>query len=357
MRSASYAFAAMVVLLPIVTFAHHGQVSNAALYLTDDFIELDGEITDIFWRNPHPRARLRVLDDNGEETVWELELGPTPGGFERRGIFADDLLGRVRAAGYRSRRDPESLGALHVLLPNGQEWVQGNRELLWSNTPIANQTQQELDPTKVAEAERTAEGIFRVWSRYQGREFLGMQESEFARLLTPRAQELAAAFDPATDTPELDCKTGMPRTMFREFGPMQLARETGRIVIRRATYDVERIVYMNDQSIPQPQASPLGFSVGHWDGDVLVVDTTHVNWPYISGGENRGGAPPQSDQVTYIETFSLLDEENGVLNYELTITDPIMFTEPFTHRSNWRWTPGVELQLTDCVTEWAESPR
>lgn len=354
MRSESYAFAAVVVLLPAVTFAHHGQASNGALYLTDDFIELDGEITDVFWRNPHTRARMRVVDDNGEETIWELELGPNPAVFEGSGIFADDLLGRAKAAGYRSRRDPESLGALHLLLPSGQEWGEGNRELLWSNTPIANETQQDLDPAKIAAAERTADGIFRVWNRYRGREYLGMQDSEFAQLLTPRGHELAAEFDPATDIPELDCETGMPRAMFRAFGSMQIARETGRIVIRRDTYDVERIVYLNDQSIPRAQASPFGFSVGHWEGDVLVVDTTHVNWPYISGGTNRNGAAPQSDQVSYKETFALSDEENGVLNYELTITDPVMFTEPFTHRSDWRWTPGIEVEPYDCAAEWEE---
>ena len=338
-------------LFSMEALAHHGQVSNGALYLTDDFIELDGEVTEIFWRNPHVRGRMSVVDDSGEETVWELELGPNPRQLEGRDMLADDLLGRVRAAGYPSKRDPSSLGVLHLLLPDGREWVQGNRELLWSNTQLEDPAEQELDPVEVAAAERMADGIFRVWGTIRGRNFLGDWDLE--RLLTPHGRDLAAEFDAAADLPELDCKQGMPGTMF-DSEPMQIIGEPDRLIIRRGKYDVERIVYINSQSDVQPQPSPLGQSVGRWEGNVLVVDTTHVDWPRTGG---RFSGMPQSSQVSYRERFSLSEEEEGVLNYEITITDPVMFTEPFTQGKTWRWTPGVELEPYDCVAEWEESTR
>ena len=51
----------------------------------------------------------------------------------------------------------------------------------------------------------------------------------------------------------------------------------------------------------------------------------------------------------------LSDEEDGVLNYEIMITDSVMFTEPFTQGKSWQWIPGVEIEPYDCVAEWNES--
>ena len=69
---------AAIVLLASHALAHHGAITNPALYLTENFIELEGEIVDVLWRNPHARARMRVVDADGVEKVWELELGPNP---------------------------------------------------------------------------------------------------------------------------------------------------------------------------------------------------------------------------------------------------------------------------------------
>ncbi|NIW24113.1 MAG: hypothetical protein GWN29_05830, partial [Gammaproteobacteria bacterium] len=269
-------------LFSMSVLAHHGLVTNGALYLTDDFIELEGELTEVFWRNPHTRARLNVVDDDGEQTIWELEIGPTPRTFESRGVFAEDFIGRVRVAGYRSRRDPESLGVVNLLMPSGQEYVGANRELRWSTARLDSAAGGVfgLGSANTVEAERAADGIFRVWGRFVSNSARGMQPSEDARYLTPRGRELAAAYDPVTQNPELDCRQGMPKTM-TDPTPMEIVNEGDRILIRSYEYDVERTVYMDEQENVEPQVSTLGHSVGRWDGDMLVVETTHVDWPYI----------------------------------------------------------------------------
>ena len=43
--------------------AHHGSLANNALYENDELLEFEGEIIEVLWRNPHARARLRVVDD------------------------------------------------------------------------------------------------------------------------------------------------------------------------------------------------------------------------------------------------------------------------------------------------------
>ena len=66
-----------------------------------------------------------------------LNLVPALAGMEQRGLAEEDFLGQVRVAGFRSRRGTNSIGTIHVLLPSGVEYVQGNRELRWSNETVA----------------------------------------------------------------------------------------------------------------------------------------------------------------------------------------------------------------------------
>ena len=323
--------------------AHHGAVTNGAIYLTDDFIELEGEITEVFWRNPHARARMSVLDDNGEETIWELELGPGPRGFEGRGINADDFLGHARAAGYQSKRDSDSLGVLHVLLPDGREYAQGNRELLWGDERVVNNS-QELDPEKVAEARRTADRIFRTW----GRRMRNRPPAEgYAHLLNERGRELAAQYDAARDNPELECRTGVVNSMMDPV-PMEISDGGDSISIHVAEYNVRRTIYLGDAaSGVEPVPSPLGFSVGHWEGDVLVVQTTRIDFPYLDPY-----GTPQSDQVEYLERLSASDD-GATLNYSITVTDPVFYLAPITLERPRQWTPGVEIPEFNCAADWA----
>ena len=342
-------FITALVSLPV--FAHHGWVTNPILYLADDLTVLEGELTEVFWYNPHARARLTVMDDNGDETIWELELGPGPRGFAARGIAREDLIGHVKAAGHISRRDPDSLGVLHLLLPDGQELVNGigNRELLWSDVRTANAAPRTVDPARVEATERAATSIFRVWGQNADGRGAHPPVSAYDYLLTERGRELAATYDAVTQNPELDCKQGMPTAMF-DPTPIQIIDAGDRIFIHGYEYDIERVIHMDaDGSGAEPQGSPLGYSVGRWDGDTLRVTTTHIDWPYLDPQGN-----PQSNQMRYAETFAL-SEEGTLLEYSITFTDPTIYREPFTLDRLRRWTPERELEPFNCVAEWEAS--
>jgi hypothetical protein len=51
---------------------------------------------------------------------------------------------------------------------------------------------------------------------------------------------------------------------------------------------------------------------------------------------------------SYTERFSVSDGGN-VLRYSITITDPVIFTEPLTYEWTREWEPGVEVEPYDCV--------
>lgn len=317
--------------------AHHGSLANNALYENDEMLEFEGEIIEVLWRNPHARARLRVVDDNGEETIYEIETQPGPIEFGRMGIAEEDLYGNVRVAGYRSKRNPNSLGIMHMLLPSGQEYIPNNREPLWSDEGVKIVLQQP-DPVREAQERETADGIFRMWSRRLGPR---PNPDDYTGLLTARGQELAAAYDPPRDNPELDCRSGIATTMF-DPNPMEVVDGGDHIILILEEYDIRRTIHLSDDV--EPEVSTLGYSAGVWeDENTLVVTTTHLDYPYLDPY-----GTPQSDQVEYLERFEL-SENATVMSYSITATDPIMYTAPITLSTTRRWAPGIEIPPFNCV--------
>jgi hypothetical protein len=327
-----------------LTLAHHGAVTQPSLYLTDNFVELQGEIVDVLWRNPHTRAHMRVVDDNGEEQLWEIEISPGPHTLEQLGINEEDLFGPARAAGYISRRDTDSLGALHVLLPDGREYAQGNRELLWAGDRVAN-TQFAIDPERAAEEQRTATSIFRTWGRRVGPR---PQADEYHHLLTERGREAAAQFYAPRDNPELECRTGLGASMMDPM-PFEIIDEGDRILVHQAEYNVHRTIWLDPEASGVESApTPFGFSVGRWEDDVLIVHTTHIDFPYLDPY-----GTPQSDQIEYLERFGISESDGEpMLDYSLTATDPVMYAEPIVFERPRRWSPGRVFEEFNCTHEW-----
>jgi len=84
----------------------------------------------------------------------------------------------------------------------------------------------------------------------------------------------------------------------------------------------------------------MGDSRGHWEGDTLVVDVTNFtdNTWVVGHGAPPEGAPASSftsghgvfhsDKLHVVERFTLLDDDT--IHYEATITDPEVFTQPWT---------------------------
>jgi len=351
MRPLSSVLFAVTVLIAAPVAAHHGSHTNALLYFADDLIEFEGELTEVFWRNPHTRARLSVADDDGDETIWELELAPGPRQFEAMGLSPESFLGNIKVAGYVSRRRSNALGVQNIFLADGREYVQERgQEPRWSSERLERRLAGP-DPTKVEAAEAAAEGIFRMWDggRQIGGAPASVEPDLLAQSLTDQGRALVAAYDPLTDNGQLNCENGMPDTMFAPW-PMEIIDGGDQIRIHATQYNLLRIIHMNGAATQDELvASPVGYSVGRWEGDTLIVTTTRVDWPYYS---NIG--MPQSDQVRYSERLSV-SGDGQTLNYSITVNDPVVFTQPFTMDRTRKAAPGIEIESFNCVSDWQDA--
>ena len=62
-----------LLVLPGAALAHHSLLT----YDVDEIVEIEGEVTDVFWRNPHVQLTVRAVDDDGGERSGTVEGSPS----------------------------------------------------------------------------------------------------------------------------------------------------------------------------------------------------------------------------------------------------------------------------------------
>ena len=99
-----------------------------------------------------------------------------------------------------------------------------------------------------------------------------------------------------------------------------------------------RTIYMDGRTHPTNFTPTFyGHSIGWWEGDALVVDTTGFNEAFWL--DRRG--LPHTSQLHTIERFTRVD--SATVRYEVKVDDPGVYTAPWNARFNLRWENGTEL--------------
>jgi hypothetical protein len=118
---------------------------------------------------------------------------------------------------------------------------------------------------------------------------------------------------------------GMPGIMRQPY-PIEFIFSPGRVTIAHETYSQVRRVYTDGRKLPDdPDPAFNGWSIGHWEGDTLVVDTIGVN---VRNSIQAGLHP--SEQMRIRERFRM--EKPDLMIVETTITDPTILTQPYVSR-------------------------
>jgi hypothetical protein len=99
-----------------------------------------------------------------------------------------------------------------------------------------------------------------------------------------------------------------------------------------------REIFLDGRSHP-PDLEPsyMGHSIGHWEGDTLVIDTVGFNERAWMSRD----AIPHTEQLHLIERVTRVDYDT--LKYEVTFDDPGAYTAPWTSSYTKEWNPGTEL--------------
>jgi hypothetical protein len=104
----------------------------------------------------------------------------------------------------------------------------------------------------------------------------------------------------------------------------------------------ERTIWMDGRPHPPEYAAHTwqGFSTGKWEGDALVVTTTHLKMGWI-----RRNGVPRSDTATLVERFIRHGDTLTLISW---INDPVYLEEPFVRTTNWVLDPHQSIAPYPC---------
>lgn len=325
---------AIALLLTLVTatelFAHH----SISPFDQDKFEEIEGVITRLGWRNPHLTADIRVIAADGSSQDWQIE-GDSVNALMRRGLSRDDLAvgKRIRFGGWPSTAGKMELMPTNVLLPDGREVIMGDQEfgLRWTSPGAARET---------VDLAGDSDEFFRVWSYDQ------LYERKAPFVLTERAQEAVAHYDPFTETPSLRCiPPGMPNANLNPY-PIEFVNNGDRILLRIEEWEAERVIDMTASTVPDnAPRSRLGYSIGRLNGNVLEIETARL----IDQLLDDDGIPMSAD-ARIRETYTI-NADADILEYEVTVTDPDFLQRPATWIASWKPVPGAIIRPFECSPE------
>lgn len=325
-------------LFATVAAGHH---SDAALQM-DTVITLEGTVTEFSLRNPHAYVVVAVPGANGQSEEWTVQMGSMIT-LMRRGWARDSLaVGDHVTVEMHPARDGRPYGLVTTVAKDG--------------VPIGVDVPPETQRSAAVNTAPRATSVFGRWivdRSSLGADYPGGLDQLTLRDLTLTEKGRAAldAFSQdSEENPELTCtpKPTPSMIIYTDLYPIEIAdNNDGTLTIRSQYFDDVRTIYMDGRAHPaSSMRSATGHSVGRWEGDTLVIDTTNFadhRSPYQNG-------IPSGAQKHVVERFRLID--NGArLEVEFLLEDPEYLVGSMTHRRALLYRPDTDMQPFNCDAE------
>lgn len=331
---------ALVVIWGLLISATANGHHSSSTYNLDQQVTIEGTVTRVQWVNPHVFIYLDQSTDAGQSRSWAVE-GVNPAGLRKVGWSRDTLkIGDfITVTGNPSKNMtspgiyPQSIFHRGTKLFDEQEFFAGAfsiQEAETGATSLAGVWKNTLNPAVIIP--RQLEMEFQPG--------VGLHE------VTQAGIEALAQFDELTMNPALNCvEVTAPLVMhFGDSKEILVAEESIRII---SEYDGgERVIHMDVDSHDGAVYSNQGHSIGTWQGDMLVIDTTH----FAENNFGNGFGLPSSSQKHLVERLTMSDD-GKTLNYQFTLTDPVFLASPMSLESQWAYLPDAEVIIDECNLE------
>jgi hypothetical protein len=204
-------------------------------------------------------------------------------------------------------------------------------------------------PDLSAPTPRTADGkpdLSGLWrpnaGGYQMNITADLSMNEFRPWAAALTKQRIANFDFATENPIARCLPPGPavRAML---AIVKIVQTRSLIVMLYESGILDRQVFMDGRTLPEdPNPTWMGYSVGHWDGDTLVVESAGFNdktWLDLVGH-------PHTEELRVTERFTRRDF--GHMQLQMTIDDQWAYTKPFTVPVDLQFVADTELLEEVC---------
>jgi hypothetical protein len=315
--------------------SHH---SVAAEFETDSTGQLEGEITRVWFTNPHVRYRLTVRNDDGSTEDWELQGGNVTN-LRRQGWVEDSVRvgDRVTASGALGRNGAKKLNIRELVTADGRRVPQPPAARAGGAGGRGGAGAGRGGRGAVNASAATDYGYDSGGNAYPVDITGGWRNDYRWRVTvddlepkpTPFTAEGRRIFD-ATEPwhdPSLRCVApGLPRIFGAPYNA-DIVDAGNHYLMIYLEHNTPRRIWMDGRAPPPDTPStPMGFSVGRWEDGALVVETTHLAAAWLDGS----GLPMSGEGTRIVERY-VPGEDGLTLDRTMTVYDPY-YTEPLVRQ-------------------------
>lgn len=315
--------------------AHH----SASIFDAESVVAFEGTVTRFSWTNPHVYIYVETEDNAGRTIEWEIETDATPI-LTRSGWTSESLLPGDQVT---VRANPDrNIQRKHALLVS----------LAKADGAVLTARSYFLRKEGDTQALARASDLSGVWE-LSVLDFEPFYERWAEVELTEKAIVAQAQYDIRSENPSAQCIAPPTPTILTAPYLSEIELREDSILIRNERFNVERTVYMDGRGHPENgERSNQGHSIGWWEGDVLVIDTTLFteHRAPIFGRPSRPEGVPSGLDKHVVERF-VLSEDGTRIVIDFFLEDPEYLAEPFTGTVEWYYAPHFEMLGFDCDPE------
>jgi hypothetical protein len=312
--------------------AHHAFVTEFDPALEG---ELEGQVTRVWWTNPHIRYAVNVKKPDGSIEEWMLQPPGNLPTYRREQWYPDTIKvgDTVRAAGNLGRDGAKKMYPNCIYLESGRR--------LGRCVNVDTETVVTADP-KVDYTVKPNDYEVDISGFWTNRYKFHVTVDDFEPKPMPHTLESKRIYESRRygDDEVLRC---MPPGLPRIFGspyPMEIVDAGTHYLMIFLQDNTPRWVWMDGRGAPEdtPPTS-MGFSVGHWEDRTLVIETTHLTpaWLDGSGYQMSGG-----DGTRIVERWTVA-EDGLTMDRVMTIHDKLYAKPLVRTRGSQRGDAGAEL--------------
>lgn len=321
-RKILFSLLALIAFLPVAGLAHH---SHSTINM-DDVRLYSGIVTKYGWAMPHVYLKVKGPDDDGNLVEYSIEMGHPPS-MVKRGWAKDTWKpgDRITWEGAHDKNPDRHY--------TGLKWAEKG-----DGTRVGDTVGGETPPEPSTD-------FTGLWARSDPGGFKPHYTPPEGWPLSALGQELVDNFN-EDDNPMVTCgNPGPPKSMIVPY-PVKFTRpDDNTLVMERELMADLRIVHFDrDHEVGEP--SKMGHSVGRFEGDTLIVETS--NFTADKWGIHTGIS--SSEQKQLVEKFTMF---NGGMNLkaEITVTDPVYLSEPKTFSHHWKILADRDIVQAPCTME------
>jgi len=335
-RSATLVLVCSIVLVSATRLlAHH----SASAFATREEAKATGTVIEFSFRNPHVYLILQVKKPDGSTARLEVEAGAaswlSPLGLTKDSIAVGDV---VTIVGSPSRVKPDaSMLGRDLFKQDGSYYPLTPADV--NGKPRARASTRSVTAVSSEVATTIAGTWFPPYSEYDA--FLGAAHNDWP--VTAAGKAALTSFDPKA-TAQKDCiPVGVPTLMFSPVA-RTITVQRDRVVMKVDWMDSERTIFLEGRKHPAANQTFLhGHSIGRWEGDTLIAETTNFK-EYSIGLSTR---LPGSAKKRVIERFRL-GQGGRVLMYSGVVEDPAYLTRPVEYSGQWQYRPNMPHSNEKC---------